>query len=240
MPNLKFLLFTFFSVAFFCQSQIVLESESDKKNLTETDTVEGNTFYFHISRLSSFRKFEDLSAYSSYSKRLNEKSIITGGFEIGSELVLSDNFYLTIGGRFFSGGEQYQYNDSLTDSTFSYVNKYRQIGVPLKLNFEFGKKLKPFMFAGITPSSILGKQVKSVYTNQLGKEIENDSEFTNDYISPFQLVGSVGLGLKYQFPTFGMYTFYAYQKHFTETYSGLFYSHKMINSSINLGFNIRF
>ena len=212
----------FFSTCIYAQgvnSEIVLDSQAE-------DTLSSDS-YIHISYFSAFRTFKDESSNKKYSKRLDEKAISTSGIEIGKIIKINQQFNFSIGVTFFGGGESYQYSDNVTDSTFYYKNVYHQIGIPIRLNFEMGNKVKGFVFAGVVPASILHRRYESNYTDEKGKIFENEIETFKNDLAMFQISGSFGGGIKYSFKNTTLYAMGEYRPYFSNTYTGLFLSHQM-------------
>jgi len=214
-------------------------SQKDSATVS-TDSVvpvstQSSVFYVQGSYLNSFRTFEDNTPYGVLYRRNNEAPISTGGFELGTHIELTKHTKLSLGVSFFSGGEDYSFSDTLTDSTFYYKNKYRQVGIPLKLNFIIGSTWQAYGFAGVIPSSILHRQYSSDYTTVEGEEIENDVEVIKNGLASFQLVGSVGLGARYQFSSGSVYAFGEYRQNLTNTYLSDFVVHRMRAVGFGLG-----
>ncbi|MFK8038187.1 MAG: hypothetical protein AB8B74_07865 [Crocinitomicaceae bacterium] len=203
------------------------------------DSLNRTNIYISGQFFNAYRSFEDLSASNSYSNRISEESISTGGVELGSYIKLNDKFDLGIGVSFFGGGEQWSYFDSISDSSFMYVNKYRQIAVPFRLHFHLGDELRWVTFLGVIPSSILGRRYESSYTNDEGILTENEIETFQDNLNSFQLAATVGTGVSYQLGNASVFLLGEYRYHFTNTYTGLFLNHqqKLIGGSLGMTFS---
>lgn len=204
-----------------------------------TDSLNKTKIYISGQYFNAYRSFEDLSIAKAYANRLEETSIKTGGIEIGSYIKLSKKLDLSIGASFFGGGEQWMYSDSISDSSFMYINKYRQIAVPFRLHFHIGNDLQWVTFVGLVPSSILGRRYESNYTDKAGSLVENEIESNQDNINSFQFSASVGTGVSYQFDHASVFLLGEYRYHFTNTYTGLFLNHqqKLIGGSIGLTYS---
>ena len=205
-------------------------AQTDSIQTDLTDKVEGpppSTFYIQGNYFNAFRVFEDKSPYQTNFRRLEEGPITTGGIELGTFININKYADLTLGATFYSGGEEYTFTDSISDSTFYYKNRYRQIGIPLRLNLTFGNAYQIYAFGGIIPSSILHLQYSSNYTTEVGELVENDVETIKNDLASFQLAASVGGGLRYKFSNGAAYVFSEYRPHLTDTYEGDFVSHKM-------------
>ncbi|MFK8044331.1 MAG: outer membrane beta-barrel protein [Crocinitomicaceae bacterium] len=198
-----------------------------------------STLYFSGQVFNAHRTFSDLSNNMRYDSALTQQPTITGGFETGVHMTLSNHFYLGVGANYFGGGESWTYSDSLSDSTYSYVNKFRQIAVPIRLNFHFGNAFKGYGFVGAIPSSILTRRFESSFTNAGGVETENDIVSSEENINSFQFIGSVGAGFSYSFEDVGFFAQLEYRHYFTNTYTGLFLTHNqtLLGGSVGLTYS---
>jgi hypothetical protein len=144
--------------------------------------------------------------------------------------------------RYFTHGEQYNYQDPLTDSTFFYSNAYHQLGIPLKLRYTYGNKLQVFGFAGITPLNILRIQYKNSYRTAEGSEIEVPTKTIKNDFTAFNLMASAGVGITYYLKQFGFTLYPEYRRHLMNTYSEDTFKRKhfMYGFALNAGFSVRF
>jgi len=213
------------------------EKESEKSDTTLTDKSQ---FYLTGAYIHSYRKFEDLSAYQSLGERYLETPINTYGLGFGTYIPLTPHLELDLGLSYVLQGEQYNFSDSLTDSTFNYVNKYTHIGVPLRLKLNFGKgNLKGFVIGGLIPSSIISIQYDSKFTTKTGSETVNDIKKTTNDLASFNLVGSIGAGISYNIGDFGFIVTPEYRYNFFNTYSGVPVTHNLWSWGVNFGFLVK-
>ena len=130
---------------------------------------------------------------------------------------------MELGVSYVLQGEEYNYSDSLTDSTFHYKNSYKHFGIPLRLKYSFGKnKLKGFVYGGIIPSSILSYKYESDYTSVVGKTHQNDSQSKTNTLASFNVVTSVGLGVTYQLNSIGFMVMPEYRYNLLNTFDSNF------------------
>lgn len=238
MSNLKTSFLILLLIPFSLVAQV--ETASNETDSTASSGEATSEFYIQGSLYQAFRSFEDNTPFQSQAARLDETGINTGGVEVGAHIDFSRNVYLTIGVAFFSGGEEYQYNDTDSDSTFYYMNRYRHVGVPLRLNAQFGNTFQVYGFGGVIPSSILHRQYTSNFTQADGVAVENDVVTSKKDIASFQVVGSFGGGLRYRFDGGSIYSFAEYRPHFTTTYQNDFIVHKMHAMSYGVGLSLKF
>jgi len=224
---------------------ILLSSSSIAQNDTlehvkiDGDSIKNSThLYFSWHYFNAYRAFEDNTDNLFYQDRLNEEPINTQGLELGTYIDLSKNLNISLGLGFFNGGETWSYNDSISDSSFTYINKYRQISLPVRLNFQIGSSIQPFGFIGVIPSSILGRKYESSFTNAKGVLTENNPEIIQDNISSFQFIGTAGIGVRFDFTNSTVFVLGEYRQHFTNTYTSLFLTHfqRLIGGSVGVSF----
>ncbi len=204
-----------------------------------TDSLENKShLYFSWQYFNAFRSFEDNTSASFYKERLDEKPINTQGLEFGTYIDFTKNVNVSLGLGLFNGGETWTFEDSISDSSFTYINKYRQVSLPIRLNFQLGNTIQPFGFIGIIPSSILGRKYESSFTNSNGTLTENDPIIFKTNINAFQFMGTAGLGVKFDFVNSTVFIMGEYRQHFTNTYTGLFLTHfqRLIGGSIGVSF----
>jgi len=212
----------------------------EKSDTTKIENTYKSQFYLTGAFINSYRNFEDLSAYQSLGKRYLETPINTFGLGFGTYIPLTKKLELDLGISYVLQGEQYNYADSLSDSTFNYVNKYRHFGVPLRLKLNFGEgNLKGFIIGGVIPSSIVSIRYESKFTTKEGSETINEvKKITNDLAS-FNLVGSIGVGVSYEMGDFGFIITPEYRYNFFNTYSGVPVTHNLWSWGGNFGFLIK-
>ncbi len=227
-----------FLIFLFC-APFINFAQADTTKAQADSEQPSNIFYLHGNYTNTFRTLEDKSPFQIHGERLKEEGIVTGGIELGTYIYINKYAYLSLGFNFFSGGEEYTFIDSVTDSTFYYKNRYRQIGIPFRLNLVYGKKLQAFAFGGVVPSSILHQQISSKYTTAQGAEVENEDERVKSGLLSFQFATSLGAGIKYNFGNGAFYAFSEFRPHFTNTFEGAFLIHRMRSTTFGLGISLK-
>ncbi len=221
------------------------EVKTEKKEKYETETVKNdstdkNTYYLTVGYIRSFRKFEDKSPFGSFSERETETPINTYGIGFGTYIELSENLELELGISYVLQGEQYNFSDSLTDSTFHYTKRYRHFGIPLRLKYNFGKNnLKGFVYGGVIPSSILSYKYESDYTTAGGTVKENDTESKTNTLASFNLATSFGVGVSYQLNDVGFMIVPEYRYNLLNTFDGTFIKHNLWSWGVNFGITLK-
>lgn len=84
-------------------------------------------------------------------QRVNEQAIDLWTFHLGYKQTLAKHFQIDAGLHFDKFGETYNYQDPLSDSAFSYTNRYAFIGLPIQFNLTFGQRLVFSVGGGIQP-----------------------------------------------------------------------------------------
>lgn len=84
-------------------------------------------------------------------QRANEQAIDVWTFHLGYRQILAKHFQLDAGLNFDKYGENYLFQDPLTDSAFSYTNHYSFIGLPIQFNLTFGRRLMFSLGGGLQP-----------------------------------------------------------------------------------------
>lgn len=206
------------------------------------DSLSGTNFYVNGIGMWSARNFEDLTASGKWGERINEKSTYRGGFDAGIVVPFSDFISMDLGLSYFAGGESYAFQDSLTDSTYSYLRRYLQVGVPIKLRITFGQKIQPYLFAGLTPLNILQIRYDADYTSELGKFTDLDEQKIRNDFNSFNVMATGGVGVRYNFKYVGINYAVQYQRHLMNTYdqNKVNVNHKMYGVAMRLGIYARF
>ena len=222
----------------FAQTDSIVEERNDLNKSMSND--KNANFYMAGQYFRASRSFEDVSGISLYDSVLFQQPLNTGGFEFGTFIKLSEGFNMSVGFNYYGGGECWGFSDSLSDSTYTYNNKYRQVAIPIRLQIEFGEAFKSYSFVGVIPSSILGRRYSSSYANSNGTVTENDVLVIHDNINSFQFSGAVGTGLSYDFDGVKVFAHVEYRHHFTNTYVGLYLKHyqKLIGGAFGLAIDL--
>lgn len=216
------------------------KKNNNKPSKVENDSIDKSTYYITVGYINSFRKFEDLSPYEFYSIKEVEQPINTFGLGFGTFIDLTKNLKLELGVSYVLQGEQYNYSDSLSDSTFHYVNKYRHFGIPLRLKYNIGKNnLKGFLYGGIIPSSILSNKYESEYSTATGVKNTNDIQSKTNDLASFNLATSVGFGVSYQLNNIGFMIMPEYRYNLLNTFDSVFIEHNLWSWGVNFGMTLK-
>ncbi|MBK9593125.1 MAG: outer membrane beta-barrel protein [Crocinitomicaceae bacterium] len=219
------------------------KKEKKEKPASEPDSLTGTNFYLSGLYQYSYRSFEDNSPTKDYYAEWQQHTAAyNGGVSAGVIMELSKLIHLDIGITYFGHSEKYSYQDSLTDSTFSYKNTYAQIALPLRLRVVYGDKFQVYGFAGVAPLNILKLKYESSYTTENGIAVEREDEIKTDGFSTFNLMLTAGFGLNYNLNRIGFFLAPEYRRHLLNTYSDKIISmdHRMYSIGINAGMILKF
>lgn len=176
----------------------IVKKKKQKKPLEVT----GRNIYIGMTPGQSFRSLKP--AETIFGKELgpkaDEKPLFTIRYQAGMQVVLFKNFLLDFGFTYTVQGEKYNYSDPLIDSNYSYINKYRYIGVPVTAGGIFGGKWVRFYFsAGIAPLIFINQYQKEVFAANDGSSFERENKYkTSDY-NGFNLMAIGKLGIQVNF-----------------------------------------
>jgi opacity protein-like surface antigen len=219
------------------------KKEKKEKPASEPDSLTGTNFYLSGLYQYSHRSFEDNSPTKDYYSEWQQQTAgYNSGINFGIIMELTDFIHLDIGVSYFGHSENYTYNDSLTDSSYTYKNTYRQVALPVRLRVVYGDKFQVYGFAGVAPLNILKLKYESSYSTENGIEIERDDEIKTDGFSTFNLMLTTGFGLSYNLNRIGFFISPEYRRHLMNTYADKIISmdHKMYSYSINAGIVLKF
>jgi hypothetical protein len=116
-------------------------------------------------------------------QRANEESIDVWTFHLGYRQTLSKHCQIDAGLNFDKFGEMYRFQDPLSDSAFTYTNRYAFIGLPIQFNLTFGQRLVFSLGGGIQPMLATSYKTEQEITDA------NKNVTTNSYSSLTALNG---------------------------------------------------
>lgn len=185
-----FTLFFLLLISFSYTSQVTFAKKPVK------DSLYRNQAYIFLNRTNTFRILipnEDFIP-GNLGERVNEVSLNTYSFGIGLQGHLLKNLIWDGGMAYIQNGEQYNFESTTSDSTFSYQTYYKYISMPLKLNFTFGKSVRIFGGAGILPQLFLNYKQKQQWETVLGNRESNVIK-TKDGFNTFITSAVFNLGI---------------------------------------------
>jgi hypothetical protein len=219
------------------------KNKDKKNNQSKTDFT---TAYFSLGYFNTFRSFEDHTAYNSKYKWETQTPTQNLGFNFGIYIPLAKHFNLDIGVNYLPYGEEYTYQDSLSDSTFHYINKYQQIGIPIRLKYTFINAnpsdlgFKPFISIGVVPSNILSIRYFSDYTLADSTAIKNDVKKVTKDLNKFVFATTASIGFTYKTKKIGFKLMPEFRYNISNSYTGVFWKHNLWAWGVNAGIEIDF
>jgi hypothetical protein len=125
----------------------------------------------------------------------NETAVLGFQLQAGLRSKLSNNFYAVFGIGVAQNGEQYAY--SASDSSYAYTTRYRNIVLPLGLQFNTGNKLRFVGTVGIQPQLFLAYQQDIKSKTTTGEESTSKvKQLAN--VNPFTLSTFAQAGLEWR------------------------------------------
>jgi len=182
MKKINLLFSLFFSLQ--AISQIIGNNVTGIKKL-KNDT--SSCFYFEASRFNSSR---DLVVNPDFlakplGERAFETSYLRWSFTLGMSVPLSKALYFDGGMSYLQNGEQYSWESSENDSSFSYQTSYSYISMPLQLKIQGGHRIKYFVASGLQPQLFQSYRQKQQWTNDVNTKytaILKDNNECNSFI----------------------------------------------------------
>lgn len=92
------------------------EKEKVEKDTIDTDKRK-SSYFMTYSFMQAYRDFEDESVYGIYYRWNDQQPIKSGGFNFGTYIPLTKNLELELSASWFIGGDEYNFKDSLSDSS---------------------------------------------------------------------------------------------------------------------------
>ena len=152
-------------------------------------------------------------------ERANETPLNVWSYGLGIQTGLGKWVRVESGLLWLQQGEQYRYNDPNSDSSLSYTNKYRYLGLPLALNIQYGSSFRVFLGAGIAPM-IFNRSIQQInWSTALGANEKETLKIKNNDYSSAVFQGFVQAGMQYTGEGgWGMILKAVYRQQFTNTY----------------------
>ncbi len=178
------------------------------------------SFYLEAGRLKTGR---DLLVNSDFlAKPLGEREFETEAnhwnFTLGISLPIQKFIYFDGGMTFLRNGEEYTWQSSENDSSFSYQTTYSYISMPLQLKIQGGNVLKYFLALGLQPQLLQSYRKNQQWTNEVNTKYSETIKISDDCNSfALSLISSAGIELamsKY----YGIKLSMQYRKQLSNTY----------------------
>lgn len=228
--QLLFVLFLQWSI----QAQIISTNTAanQKKNKSKDSS---SVFYLDFQRLNTSPKLAQNTSFLTVplGERASETSLKIWSYHFGLCSPLTKNISFDGGLAMIQSGEQYEWNSTLTDSSYRYTTKYRYFGMPLQVKYQTGKDVVFFIGAGLMPQLFQSYQQEIAWTDSLGnagKKTLNDESMCQSFVLSalastgvqlhFKSNYGIRLSLNYRYQLTNSYGPYQYFKHFSTGIGG--------------------
>lgn len=173
------------------------EVENKEKRQIEHSDVR---FYLGANWSSTGRMLIENKGYfgDTLGERVNEKSLNTWSYYLGIRSDFAKQFFWDGGLSFYRNGEQYSFDDPLTDSTFNYQTTYSYVSMPLRVNAFLGRNVRFFFGGGIVPQMFFGYRQNRQWTSAENSDYSEEIKFKSGYNS-FVVSGLFNVGLELKF-----------------------------------------
>ena len=150
-------------------------------------------------------------------------------------------FKINTGLAILQSGESYDWNSTVTDSSYAYQRTFRHFGLPVQLAFEYGNKLSIYGAFGVSPAIFNAFRQQIQWKNALGSE-DSDELSIQDDCNSFIISLQADLGIHYHFnETFGLQLTALYRKQLNNTYKEFEdYIHKAYAFGFNFALSYQF
>ncbi len=180
-----------------------VEGEIEKKKKEKKPlAVTGRNVYLGTSLGQSYRTLvpSDNIFSRPLEQKVDEKMVFSYRVAAGMQVVLWKHFMVDFGFSYVEHGEQYAFEDDSSDSTYSYRNRYRYIGVPITANAIFGGERVRFYFGGgFVPMMFINQGQDLIYTTKEGTRTEENINFRDNKYNQFNIMAIGRLGMQFNF-----------------------------------------
>ncbi|MEZ4937246.1 MAG: hypothetical protein R2799_06595 [Crocinitomicaceae bacterium] len=174
----------------------------DKSKTKKPLAITGRNIYLGVTLGQSYRTLKPADNFFSkpINQKVDEKMIFSVRAQAGMQAILWKYFMVDFGFSYTEQGEQYTYEDENSDSSYSYINKYRYFGVPLTANAIFGGESVRFYFGGgIIPMMFINQGQNLRYTTITGTGTEELLTFRDNKYNQFNMMAIGRLGMQFNF-----------------------------------------
>ncbi len=210
------------------------EKPTDGKNQMTEVFLQANWSYTSRKLVPNDGFFGD-----SLGSRANETGVGAWSGGIGLRNTLGKYLVWEGGISFFQNGEQYNFEATDSDSTYTYTTKYMYISMPLKLYFTYGESIQLMAGVGLVPQMFLRYRQNLEYTDAENKQFDEEIKLKSGY-NPFALSAVFNLGVKFRLSeAWSFYVMPEYKHQLTSSYvKNASYKHFGRSIGLNVGFSI--
>jgi len=132
-------------------------------------------------------------------ERAKETSLKVWSYQLGLTAPITKHLAFDGGLAWIQNGEQYKWESTVTDSSYSYTTKYRYFGMPIQLKYQTGKDFVFFVGAGLTPQLFQSLHQSVHWTDSLGNATDqtyNDGSICQSF--SLSALASTGIQVHFQ------------------------------------------
>lgn len=218
--------------------------QDKEKTKNEEKDFGSSTFYVGSNFVFTDRILKQNDGYfgDSLGYRENEIGVSTYNIELGFRTELNDFLEFDGGVAYIRSGESYTFNADDSDSSYRYTNWYHSFGMPLKLHYYTGSKLKFFAGVGIMPHMTLRKVQDLKWTDAEGSGESEVIREKKEKLSPFLLSAVADAGVNYSFDSgWGVYATLNYRRQLTSSFAKTYsFKHYAYSYGFAIGLTKRF
>jgi hypothetical protein len=227
MNKVVFLLLILINSAAFTQIISNNEKSDEVKKETEIEPKKkpsdknGVEIYVGFNPAYTYRTLSENEGFfgEPLGERENEIGEWISSYEVGIRNELGGNFQLQLGVGFAQNRESYSFDSNAQDSVFRYVNTYRHISFPIRVNYVYGDAIALYGAIGVMPKAFLSLQ--NIETTLDINNQENDlTTIDKDGFNFIVLDVMATLGTKIEFnENYGIFAAVEARQQLTNTYA---------------------
>lgn len=215
-------------------------SQAKEQKEMKTSTASNNNgseYYFGLAPHYNFRTLEVNEGLFSapLGEKVNEKAAWSTNFLIGFRQSLTKHILLDAGFGFLSNRESYLYEAN--DTTISYTNTYRNIGLPIKFAFNTGEKINFYTGLGINMKALISQKIDELEKFP-GQMERTEKTILKEGFNKFLIDASASLGVRTEFsPDYGFYFLIEASRQLNPTHNAQYpHIHKPYSLGMQFGF----
>ncbi len=194
------------------------EKKEEKKKKMEAKEFSSTSVYYEANWSYTTRNLSENEGLFAdpLGERANETSLNTWSFSLGFRNQLNRFLSWSGGISFVRNGESYLYEQP--DTMFTYDTKYKYIGMPIKLYFNYGEDFKLLAGAGLMPQMFLQYRQDSEWRT-MTNATDSESFKTRSGYSTFVVSALFSIGGEIKFsPRWSLYVMPEYRLQITDSY----------------------
>lgn len=212
------LLLSYSFVLFYLTSNAQLISDSEGRNNVSFN--QKTILYLSFDCLNSYRELTPNTSFLStpLGERANEIPRWMSGTTLGVAIPVLSFFKINAGISYQQNGESYEWNSSISDSSFSYQTAFRYFAMPVQLSVEYGNRFALYGAFGMSPAIFNSYIQKSQWTTE-NASTNSEEVSIQDNCNSFIISMQGDLGIHYHInDRLGIQLSARYRKQLNNTY----------------------